>query len=278
MSDFRVVTHRNWLADQFKPFGAVQDWGFDINPDTAYDTIWWAPGAWVASAAKAGVKLPLLSAGPYWLDDLPVKYRGRAVRTLSIEDSCALIGQLPDQDFFVKLPEAKLESFPARVHAFNRHWRTTISQYGLPSDTLIQLQEPRQFGPEARFFIAHGKVVADSFYKFDGPVIWGDPAFDDLKMSHRHLLSALRTYVKVLIKNVKLPPGVVIDVGCDETGAAYVIEANAAWSSSPYDADPEGVIQAVTAAHDFNDDHPQWRWKPNPVFNNVGALKVTRDG
>lgn len=54
MRPFRIVTHRNWLAEAFKPFGAVQDFGFDIDPTTAGETLWWAPGAWVASAHKTG--------------------------------------------------------------------------------------------------------------------------------------------------------------------------------------------------------------------------------
>lgn len=35
---FRVVTHKRWLAELFQPMGAVIDHGFDIDPATALDT------------------------------------------------------------------------------------------------------------------------------------------------------------------------------------------------------------------------------------------------
>lgn len=126
MRPFIVVTHKNWLAEQFAPMGAKQSHGFDIDPDTALDAIWWAPGAWVAAACRAGVQLPLMSNGPYWLDELPPEYRRRYVFT----GSMGYIRQLWDEDpdggfdgrYFVKLPEAKFDGFPARLHDFNRFW------------------------------------------------------------------------------------------------------------------------------------------------------------
>jgi len=284
--EFRVVTHKNWLAKTFQDFDAIQDFGFDIDPTTAQDTIWWAPGAWVASAAAAGVELPLLSAGPRWLDALPEKYVGRDVRTMRIESAMyhgtnvAIVQEEKngpfDIDIFVKLPEAKVDYFEPRVHKYNRHWATTLGQYNLPDGTLIQCQEVKRFGIEARFFIANREVVADSLYKLDDETIWGTEAFDERKSWHYTQLSAMRSYVKIMLRDrdVRVPPGVVIDVGLDGSGSAYVIEANAAWSSGPYDCNPEGVFEAINASHDFANVWPEWRWQPQPVYRQAGPLRI----
>ena len=98
---FRVVTHKRWLAELFQPMGAVIDHGFDIDPATALDTIWWAPGAWVASAHLSGVQLPLLSCGPDWLANVPREYRGRDVRNVTIDE----IPHGKTGPTFAKLPE-----------------------------------------------------------------------------------------------------------------------------------------------------------------------------
>jgi hypothetical protein len=71
---FRVVTHQSWLFEYFNRVGAFPDFGFDIDPDTALKTVQWAPGAWVAGVAEAGITLPLLSYGPIWLDTVSQRY------------------------------------------------------------------------------------------------------------------------------------------------------------------------------------------------------------
>jgi len=277
---FRIVTHKNWLAEQFAPLGATQDFGFDIDPATARDTIWWAPGAWVASALKSGVRLPLMSCGPYWLDELPMRYRGRYVFTGTVEYLRQIWDEDPDGGFdgkyFIKLPEAKLEHFSARIHDYNRHWATTIDQYHLPGDALIQIQEPVEFVIEARFWIVHGEVVAESLYRIDDKV-WGEEGFGPVQpkftgmpvmMDEMHRLAA------AVAEEISAPPGYVLDVGITTDVDPFVVEANAAWSSGPYDGDPAGVFKAIEASHDFDGRYPQWAWNPNPVLHKAGPLKV----
>lgn len=273
---FRVVTHKNWLADQFKPLGAVQDFGFDIDPHTALNTIWWAPGAWVASALKAGVHLPLMSCGPHWLDRLPLKYRGRKVNTTTLGAAMSLDPSLSDYtQLFIKLPEAKLDDFPARVHEYNRHWATTLAQYQLPPATLVQIQEFVEFHAEARFFIVHNRIVADSFYRI-GDLIWGDPGFDQLAdmVVAFHWLRVMADLAAEVAATIPAPPGYVLDIGVTTDGDPLVVEANAAWSSGPYDCNPAGVVEAITAAHDFEGIHPEWAWRPNPALYKAGPLKL----
>ena len=275
---FRIVTHRNWLAESFKAFDAVQDFGFDIDPATAGETLWWAPGAWVASARKAGIVLPLMSCGPRWLDNLPQRYRAREVTTIHLEGIPLFLPnwvKLHDQ-VFAKLPEAKVESFPAALHGV-KYLAENLAQYHLPADALVQLQEPLTIMCEERFFVANGRIVANSLYKF-GDQIWGADDFDQLSeyASVLHWRRLMAEFAHEVAGDVAAPPGYVLDVGLMDDGDPFVIEANAAWSSSPYDADPAGVVRAIVAAHDFDGQHPEWAWRHNPVFDTVGALKIAR--
>lgn len=283
---FRVVTHKNWLAEQFKPMGAVQDFGFDIDAQTAMSTIWWAPGAWVASAAKVGLKLPLMSNGPYWLDKLPVRYKKRGVVTMTAERCAALWDDHPPaliprgrDRSFIKLPEAKVDNFPARVHYFNRHWATTIGQYHLPPQTLIQVQEPMEFEVEGRFWVIGSSVVAKSLYRIHD-VVWGDERFNDAFGDVSGIARDLHAFAREVAEEVEAAPAYVLDVGTIKgQDDPVVVEANAAWSSGPYDGDPEWIYRTIRASHDFEGKYPQWAWQPNPVFDKVGALReVSRHG
>lgn len=275
----RIVTHKNWLAESFP--GAVQDFGFDIDPATAAETLWWAPGAWVASARKAGVTMPLLSCGPYWLDNVNIDFTGREVSTMWLCDVAPFFERemqlcRKHPEVFVKLPEAKLDSFPARLHGTQR-MRDNLAQYHLPDNTLVQIQEAVKFRTEGRFFIAHGAVVASSTYRHDDWV-WGseNPPIGPLVCNK--MLKMERFVNEFLSSGHKCPPGFVLDVGILEGGSPKIVEANAAWSSGPYDCDPAGVVQAIAAAHDFEGQYPQWAWQHNPVFDKVGPLKVVARG
>jgi hypothetical protein len=276
---FRVVTHKNWLADQFVPMGAVQDHGFDIDPATAQDTLWWAPGAWVASAFKAGVRLPLLSAGPYWLDRLPLEYKGREVGTGWVSDWPGFFERNPElvakhPEIFVKLPEAKLDSFPARLHS-TKHLRENLAQYHLPDDALVQIQEPVEFITEGRFWVAHGHVQAESLYRHRD-WIWGSEQDPPFHLLVEMKLTKMRRFLIIMLDDtrVTIPPGVVIDIGITADGSPKVIEANAAWSSGPYDGNPWGIYKAIRASHDPGHLYPQWVWNPHQVFDKVQPLKT----
>ncbi|ASZ74800.1 hypothetical protein KHO57_gp104 [Mycobacterium phage Phabba] len=287
-----IVTHKNWLAKGFteKLTDRVvkQDFGFDINPDTAWDTVWWAPGAWVASAYKAGVRLPLTSCGPRWLDSLSqTKYTGRTVSTMTVRESIdwfeTIMGPGDEIEFFVKLPEAKLDDFPARTHLVNRHWATTIGQYHLPDDALIQLQGLVDFTTEWRFWVADGRITAHSLYRahrMGMEMIWGSEGFPgglDGDLAFNTELNDAADLVEKLLDDpaVAKPRGFVLDVGTTPSGQAWVVEANAAWSSGPYDASPQGVFESIVASHDWANES-LFHWDPNPaLYTKAGALRVT---
>lgn len=149
-----------------------------------------------------------------------------------------------------------------------------MDQYHLPDDVLVQIQEPVEFVTEARFWIAHGKITAESIYRhYDW--IWGaeDGPAD-------HVASAtmyrMRLMLRRLLDKVSTAPGCTIDMGVLGDGSVSVVEANAAWSSGPYDGDPQGIYQAIVASHDFANKYPQWAWRHNPIFNKVAPLKLSK--
>lgn len=269
---FRVVTHKRWLAELFQPMGAVIDHGFDIDPATALDTIWWAPGAWVASAHRAGIQLPLLSCGPDWLVNLPERYSGRRVQNsvLAGIDS----GKTPPT--FAKLPEVKHDGVPARTYG-ECYLRETLAQFQLPAETVWQLQDPVDFRIEARFWVAHREIVAESPYRI-GTMIWGHNGFEraSLRLIQSSAYQAMRDVLQALLQDssVDIAPGCTIDVGMTDAGP-LIVEANAAWSSGPYDGDPAGIHAAIVASHDFEGLCPQWTWRHSPVFDKVRPLRLT---
>jgi hypothetical protein len=267
----RVVTHRNWLAEQFKQLDGVhvvQDFGLDFDPANL-DDYWWAPGAWVARAYKSGMRLPLMSCGVDWLPNLPEAYRGRKVQNKLLAE----IFPGRTQATFAKLPEVKHDGVPAKVYG-ECYLRETLNQYNLPAETIWQLQEPVEFVTEARFWIAHRHIVAFSPYRHRDWV-WGaenrpfHPVWDAR-------MSKMARFLDGMLSNmsVGLPRGCVIDVGITDDGDEMVIEANAAWSSGPYDGDPAGIFEAIKASHDFEGKYPEWAWRHSPVFDNVAPLKI----
>lgn len=285
---FRVVTYKNWLVDDLRDAAdshpgissIIQDWGFDIDPRTSGETLWWAGGHWVASARAAGVRLPLLSCGPDWLKHLPWEYRRRRVDVVELCHVTSLVWQWQkmhtwDGTLFLKLPEAKVDDiFPA--HAFHEpldRLADHLARTGLPSNTLIQVSEEIKFWAEARFFVSHKEIVAGGLYRLHDS-IWGSPEFDEscpdavdpmLKMFHK---------ARELVRWWPSAPGFTLDMGMTADGYPVVVEANASWSSGIYNCDPAGILESIISAHDFSRKYPEWSWNHNPVFDYVQPLKI----
>lgn len=269
---FRIVTHRNWLAKHFAEFGAVQDFGFDIDPDTAEGTIWWAPGAWVACAYQSGVRLPLTLCGHRWMETLPWDYKRRTIIVRKIEDITDDPGAGQSERVHVKLPEAKLDSFPATVFS-RKYLASTLRQLHVPDGTLMQLSDVVNFTRECRFWIAHGRITAHSWYYVDG-LASDHPAFTP---GAEREVERMAVVAERLLTEVDCPPGFTLDIGLTDDlspdAIPLVVEANAAWSSSPYDGNPRGIVESIVASHDFAGDYSRWRWRPNPVYGTVQPLK-----
>lgn len=244
----RVVTHRNWLAEQFAPYGGVQDFGMDIDPASAVDTVWWAPGEWVARAAATGVTLPLTSCGADWVSRLGIteSWIQRRVSTVPAGRALEAADGLEGDTIFIKLPEAKTDTFPARL-MFRQHLGQALASPLLGEDTPVQLSEEIQFSCEARFFVAHHQVVAASWYQHEG-LWWMEEGFTGGTDREMSILTELAHEVASLPES---PQGYTVDIGLvrGKPDTPAIVEFNAAWSSNPYDADMAGVVEAVRASN-----------------------------
>lgn len=272
----RVVTHRNWLARRFTPHGGVQDFGMDICAEEALTYAWWAPSEWVARAHASGVPLPLVSCGANWVDrlEVPDHWLKRRVIAVSAGEAVEAASWLKGDTVFVKLPEAKTDSFPACL-VFKNHLGTVLASPLISADTLVQLSEEVQFACEARFFVAHGRVVASSWYQCEGRM-WAEEGFVG---GTAYDLAVLAELANSVASNRKAPSGYTVDIGLIR-GKPYtpaIVEFNAAWSSNPYDADMRGVCEAVHAsnAHTLPDIEQRYQ-RNNWAFDVNGVPGIHR--
>lgn len=294
----RVVTHRTWIADAFaddpevlsdpRVSGVRQDFGFDIDQLTADTSWWWAPGAWAAGVRAAGISVPLLSCGPEWLLGLPDEYVRRKVVVCCVDETYETIrmrmrGDLRQTErVFVKLPESKIDVFPAGLFAVAPNLNETLVERGLPRSAVVQLSEEVKFGTEARFFVAQREIAAGSLYKIGyGGLVWSADEFAAMAatVEVKDEFDRLKAFADRVVadRRVDQPPGWVLDVGMLNDGPA-VVEANAAWSSVPYDCRPSGVLESIIASHDVSDEHAQWRWNPEDVLaRSANAVRVVRE-
>ncbi len=274
MPEFRVVTHRNWIAEHFRSVGGVQDFGFDIDKDAVTDTVWWAPGEWVSRAADSGVTIPVLSCGQKWMSSAAATpFRRRCVLVVPASEVSVAFTQLGVKYAHVKLPEIKTDDFPAESRTVRDVLLSVDSGIIRPSQ-LVQVSENVRFTDEARFFITHGEVTAWSYYRV-GDYWWTDDEFDSEKASAQDT-NMIMSLAQRVAKSKGTPPGFVADIGVMKWGGqhhAELIEMNASWSSNPYDADAGGVLASITAAHDFERKYPRFRFNTEQ-YGKVPPLRV----
>ncbi|MEW1547966.1 ATP-grasp domain-containing protein [Streptomyces tsukubensis] len=198
-------------------------------------------GGPVAGARLAGrLGFALLEPTDNWLTELPEKFTGRRVRAATVAEAWAL-----DRPTFVKPPRDK--SFPADVHADGSR---------LPSDldpvAPVLLSEVVTFAAEYRLFLLDGRIAAASRYAVFGRL---DPCPLDTDPAERAIAAEITDFTDRLVAEVghTLPSAVVVDVGqlLDPYRPGYrwaVVEANMAWFSHSYAADPARVLDVVLRA------------------------------
>lgn len=271
-----VVSPAAWVARDLAAAGSIEvrsSLGLDL-PEMD-GTALWASWSWALRLRASGVEHPFLSPGPHWLTTVPQRFLGRRVWSGTLAD-------MPYQgpvDTFYKLAEHKHSGVPAGVHlgrgAFKRAVIRAFAGADVEGLHFIG-SEPVEYRREYRCFIAHGKVTAASFYRCFLPGIAESTVeitWDAYESAADRRYPAGSTAEAVLFAQEVVdamgsgqPPGYVLDVGTDDQGNWSVIEANAAWSSNIYHADPAGVIASILASQEPG--HPEWVWAPDEVFIN----------
>ncbi|WP_331743261.1 ATP-grasp domain-containing protein (plasmid) [Streptomyces sp. NBC_00868] len=208
-------------------------------PGLAGPAYWY--GGPVAGARLAGqLGFALLEPADGWLADLPKEFTGRQVRAGTIADAWAL-----DQPTFVKPPRDK--SFPADVYTDGSRLPSALD----PA-TPVLLSDVVTFAAEYRLFLLDGRIAAASRYAVFGRL---DPRPLGTDRADRATAVEISEFADRLAAAAghTLPSAVVVDIGqlLDPYRPGHrwaVVEANMAWFSHAYAADPARVLDVVLRA------------------------------
>lgn len=181
----------------------------------------------------------LLEPSDDWLTALPAAYTGRRVTLTTLAEARRLT-----RPAFVKPPTDK--SFPAAVYADGSRLPTGPE---LAYDTPVQISDVVTWAAEFRLYVLDGEVRTGSRYATFGRL-------DAAPLEGHVHEGALREFAEDLLATHgdALPGAVVLDVGlltAAEHGAAdrwAVVEANMAWFSNCYAADPDRALDVVLRA------------------------------
>lgn len=287
---FRVVTHKSALVATFAPFGAEQDLGGNVDPDTAGHTLWWASPDWLAQVLAAGVKLPqLLSPTPGFFAGLDRRWLQRQVGHLRKGDVSGFYAKhasmaVDHPQVVVSTGTDRSELLPP-VYASAELISTGQFPPGydrLDDQVALQLEEPLPCVVEARYWIAHNEVTAACAYRI-GDVGWDAALFLEMLFNQeaRELLQIADPFAADFAAEVVGPPGYVVDIGVTMDGTATVLRAWPSWAADPLSASPVGVFRSVLAAHDFDLDfatNDVWRWTPDlRIYDRSRLIRPTEE-
>lgn len=225
-----VVTHAHWRVRELAAHTETcHDFGVDLDAASEPGNWFWCPGAWAAAATTRHRHVRLSSAGPRWLDQLPIELTGREIVSYSAGELAATVKSFVSDSVFAKLPETKHERFAAAVRG---PAALAAACSALPPTEPVQLQTPVRFTNEVRCWVRDGAVVAHSAYIPDvDRELWLR-----LAVAEREREAVARLCEWLDTGALTLPPAVVVDIGwCTNpaTGSPgwRIVEANAAWSA-----------------------------------------------
>lgn len=172
--------------------------------------------------------IALLEAPADWLATLPTEFTRREVRAMPLGEAYPL-----RRPVFVKSPNDK--GITARVYADGSR---LPGPDAVDPATLVLVSDVVAFSSEFRLFLLDGRVHTASRYAEQGRLSLG-PVSGEASAFAADLLAAC---------GHTLPSAIVVDVGATGDGEWAVIEANAAWASGRYTADPDAALDVVLRA------------------------------
>ncbi|MFF0451423.1 ATP-grasp domain-containing protein [Streptomyces sp. NPDC004609] len=204
----------------------VQLPAFDVPPGLRAGHLHAGPG--FADAVAPALGIALLEAPAEWLARLPRTYTRREIVVVPIREAYGL-----RRPAFVKSPNDK--RIPALVYSDG-------SRLPGPDEadprTPVLVSDVMAFDAEFRLFLLDGTVHTGSRYARRGSLSPGPLSADAVAFGADLLAECAGT----------LPSAVVVDVGTTADGHWAVIEANAAWASGMYTADPQRAVDVVLRA------------------------------
>ncbi|WP_051652573.1 ATP-grasp domain-containing protein [Kitasatospora cheerisanensis] len=200
----------------------------------------WYGGPLAGGRLAGRLGFALLEPTDGWLAELPEEFTGREIRSGTVADVWAI-----DRPTFVKPPRDK--SFPPAVHTDGSRLPP-----GLDPATPVLLSEVVTFAAEYRLFLLDGRIAAASRYAVFGRL---DPRPLGSDRADRTTAAELTEFTDRLTAAAghTLPSAVVVDVGqlLDPYRPGHrwaVVEADMAWFSHAYAADPARVLDVVLRA------------------------------
>ncbi|MCX5398955.1 ATP-grasp domain-containing protein [Streptomyces sp. NBC_00102] len=196
--------------------------------ESAYGIAHLHAGPGFADAVAPVFGIAPLEAPADWLAGLPMRFTRREIRAMPIREAYGL-----RRPVFVKSPNDK--SIPALVYTDGSR---LPGPDAVEPETPVLVSEVLSYVSEYRLYVLDGSVHTASRYAERGRLLLAEPSPDALAFG-ADLLAATAD---------SLPSAIVVDVGQDADGDWSVIEANAAWASGRYAADPERALDVVLRA------------------------------
>lgn len=187
-------------------------------------------GPLLAARVQQQSQLALLEPQDDWLTNLPERFVRRRVRLMPALEAYGLREQ-----WFVKMPREKgLEPGPYRGYELST----------LPADEPLLVSDLVTMTDEYRFWILDGVVHASSSYRLNGR--------PDARQLDLEGPLSMKGFMDDLLTDQAddLPSAVVVDVAwlAQPSQGWAVVEANMAWFSAHYAADPSRVLDVVLRA------------------------------
>lgn len=211
----------------------LERWEVPASMRNISDPVLYLEGLFGPTLAEA-FGLRLLEPPLDWLPRLPVQYRKRDVRLLTLGEARRL-----DRPAFMKPPNDK--SFVARV----------CTGADLPTEfdasTPVLVSDVVDWEVEFRCFVLDRNIRALSVYLRNGELQRPNDFHHAPAEETR-----LREFVGDLLADpqVEIPRAIALDVGVVRNRGWAVVEANAAWGSGIYGCDPEQVLEVLRFAAD----------------------------
>ncbi|RPK82139.1 ATP-grasp domain-containing protein [Streptomyces sp. ADI98-10] len=181
-----------------------------------------------ADVVAPALGIALLEAPADWLARLPRALTRREIRAMPIGEAYRL-----RRPAFVKSPNDK--SISALVYADGSR---LPGPDAVDPATVVLVSDVMTFAVEYRLHLLDGAVHTAGQYAEAGRLRLGPPDREALAFGREVLAGAGET----------LPSAIVVDVGRNGEGRWAVIEANAAWASGCYSADPDRALDTVLRA------------------------------
>jgi hypothetical protein len=223
----RLTTSAQALRDAAHRRGlpTVQLPSFAVPADSRAEHLHAGPS--FADIVAPALDIALLQAPEDWLARLPRKYTGREITFGPIREAYSL-----RRPAFIKSPNDK--QIPALIYTDGSR---LPGPDAVDPHTPVLISDVVEFAAEYRLYLLDGEVHTGSQYAQQGRLSLG-PLNKDAAAFGAELLAECGD---------TLPSAIVMDVGTAD-GTWLVIEANAAWASGMYAADPQRALDVVLQA------------------------------